>query len=213
MNINLKKFIEKQMLPQKPLNESEVTNYSQAYKWLSEYLSNNLDAIVATYEKADTIGGSRGMDMTKVLNTVCNKLDEYSKKISESKNFNGKPLNEGENLDEDNLFEDLLTEDELFEDDVNESAEDKKMTEEELKIESLKIATNIAKLMSDVTTDDIITIADKVSGFIRDHQIGSEESSSSEESDIAADLELPSDETSEEKPEESSEENKEETAA
>ena len=121
-----------------------------------------------------------------------------------------KKLNEGEALDED----DILTEDELFEDDdVNESAEDKKMTEEELKIESLKIATNIAKLMSDVTTDDIITIADKASSFIRDHQIGSEESSSSEESDIAADLELPSGETSEEKPEESSEENKEETEA
>ena len=135
------------------------------------------------------------------------------KKFIEKQMLPQKPLNEGENLDEDNLFEDLLTEDELFEDDVNESTEDKKMTEEELKIESLKIATNIAKLMSDVTTDDIITIADKVSGFIRDHQIGSEETKS-EESDIAADLKLPSDEeSSEEKPEESSEENKEETEA
>ena len=122
---------------------------------------------------------------------------------------NDKPLNEDLSVNENGE----LQEDVLNEDDVNESAEDKKMTEEELKIESLKIATNIAKLMSDVTTDDIITIADKVSGFIRDHQIGSEESSSSEESDIAADLELPSDETSEEKPEESSEENKEETEA
>ena len=127
------------------------------------------------------------------------------KKFIQKQMLPKKPLNEGENLDEDNLFEDLLTEDELFEDDVNESTEDKKITEEELKIESLKIATNIAKLMSDVTTDDIITIADKVSGFIRDHQIGSEETKS-EESDIAADLELPSDE-------EGSEENKEETEA
>lgn len=135
------------------------------------------------------------------------------KKFIEKQMLPQKSLNEGENLDEDNLFEDLLNEDELFEDDVNESAEDKKMTEEELKIESLKIATNIAKLMSDVTTDDIITIADKVSGFIRDHQIGSEETKS-EESDIAADLELPSDEeNSEEKPGESTEENKEETEA
>lgn len=123
------------------------------------------------------------------------------RKFIEKQMLPQKPLNEGENLDEDNLFEDLLTEDELFEDGVNESVEDKKMTEEELKIESLKIATNIAKLMSDVTTDDIITIADKVSGFIRDHQIGSEETKS-EESDIAADLELPSDETSEENKEE-----------
>ena len=134
------------------------------------------------------------------------------KKFIEKQMLPQKPLNEGEDLNEDEaLLEDILNEDD---DDVNESAEDKKMTEEELKIESLKIATNIAKLMSDVTTDDIITIADKVSGFIRNHQIGSEESSSSEESNIAADLELPSDEvSSEEKPEESSEENKEETEA
>lgn len=122
---------------------------------------------------------------------------------------NDKPLNEDLSVNENGE----LQEDELFEDDDNKSSEDKKMTEEELKIESLKIATNIAKLMSDVTTDDIITIADKVSGFIRDHQIGSEETKS-EESDIAADLELPSDEeSSEEKPEESSEENKEESEA
>ena len=107
----------------------------------------------------------------------------------------------------------MLQEDVLNEDDVNEANEPKPMTEEELKIESLKIATNIAKLMSDVTTDDIITIADKVSGFIRDHQIGSEETKS-EESDVAADLELPSDEeSSEEKPKESAEENKEENSA
>lgn len=131
------------------------------------------------------------------------------KKFIEKQMLPQKPLNECEDLNED----EALLEDILNEDDVNESAEDKKMTEEELKIESLKIATNIAKLMSDVTTDDIITIADKVSGFIRDHQIGSEETKS-EESDIAADLELPSDEeSSEEKPEESSEENKEETNA
>lgn len=119
--------------------------------------------------------------------------------------------------------DDLLTEEDLFgtssnlneedenlneDEDVNESAEDKTMTEEELKIESLKIATNIAKLMSDVTTDDIITIADKVSGFIRDHQIGSSDSGSSSEessensdnsnseenSDIADSLDLSSEE-------------------
>ena len=132
------------------------------------------------------------------------------KKFIEKQMLPQKPLNEGEGLNEDDaLLEDILNED----DDVNESAENKKMTEEELKIESLKIATNIAKLMSDVTTDDIITIADKVSGFIRDHQIGSEETKS-EESDIAADLELPSDEeSSEEKPEENNEENKEESEA
>jgi len=102
-----------------------------------------------------------------------------------------KKLNEGEapSIDEEM--------DALNEDDVNEANEPKPMTEEELKIESLKIATNIAKLMSDVTTDDIITIADKVSGFIRDHQIGSEETKSEESSDIADELELPSDESEE----------------
>lgn len=106
-----------------------------------------------------------------------------------------KPLNEGEELSEDGeLLEDILNED----DSVSEAAEPKPMSEEELKIESLKIATNIAKLMSDVTTDDIITIADKVAGFIRDHSIGSDESSSSSEesseesSNIADELELPS---------------------
>ena len=87
-----------------------------------------------------------------------------------------KPLNEGE-LAENDLVEQALLEDELNEDDANESSEDKTMSEEDLKIESLKIATNIAKLMSDVTTDDIITTADKVAGFIRDHSIGDESSS------------------------------------
>jgi hypothetical protein len=96
-------------------------------------------------------------------------------------------------------MEDDLNELELNEDDeVSESVEDKTMSEEDLKIESLKIATNIAKLMSDVTTDDIITIADKVAGFIRDHSINSEESSKesteekSNEDNILDDLELPS---------------------
>lgn len=115
---------------------------------------------------------------------------------------NDKPLNEDLSVNENGeLQEDVLNEDE--------ANEPKPMTEEELKIEALKIATNIAKLMSDVTTDDIITIADKVSSFIRDHQIGSEETKS-EESDIAADLNLPSDEetSSEEKPEENKEEEK-----
>ena len=116
---------------------------------------------------------------------------------------NDKPLNEDLSVNENGeLQEDIHNEDE--------ASEPKPMTDEELKIESLKIATNIAKLMSDVTTDDIITIADKVSGFIRDHQIGSDETKS-KESDIASDLELPSDE--ETKPEENSEENKEENSA
>lgn len=75
--------------------------------------------------------------------------------------------------------DEVLTEDELFEDDddTESSAEqetEKKMTEEELKIESLKIATNIGKLMSDVTPSDIIEISSAVADFIRNHEIGSE---------------------------------------
>lgn len=52
--------------------------------------------------------------------------------------------------------------------------EDKLMTDEELKIESLKIATNIAKLLTDVTAQDIVTIAGTVSGFIKNYQVASD---------------------------------------
>ncbi|MBO6271694.1 hypothetical protein J6O48_02815 [bacterium] len=59
------------------------------------------------------------------------------------------------NLDEDVIFED------------GDTQEDTGMTEEELKIESLKIATNIGKLMSNVTPDDIVNIAETVANFIK----------------------------------------------
>lgn len=48
---------------------------------------------------------------------------------------------------------------------------DKSLTDEELKIESLKIATNIAKLLSDVTAQDIVTIAGTVSAFIKNYDV------------------------------------------
>ena len=176
-------------------------------KWKpTQYVEISMHEIFAFQDRLDAVRD----DPEKVWDVVNDFFMECENQLELSPNF----LKELQEIDDSNSVPISLGEiDELFEDDVNESAEDKKMTEEELKIESLKIATNIAKLMSDVTTDDIITIADKVSGFIRDHQIGSEETKS-EESDIAADLELPSDEeSSEEKPEESSEENKEETEA
>ena len=56
----------------------------------------------------------------------------------------------------------------------NTEAKDKSLTDEELKIESLKIATNIAKLLSDVTAQDIVTIAGTVSGFIKNYQVTSD---------------------------------------
>lgn len=53
----------------------------------------------------------------------------------------------------------------------NAETKDKSLTDEELKIESLKIATNIAKLLSDVTAQDIVTIAGTVSAFIKNFEV------------------------------------------
>lgn len=61
-----------------------------------------------------------------------------------------------------NIFrKSLLEEDELT------TTNDKQMTDEELKVESLKIATSIAKLMTDVTPEDIINISKTVANFIK----------------------------------------------
>ena len=46
-----------------------------------------------------------------------------------------------------------------------------KMPDEELRIEALKRAIDIAKLMSNVTTEDVISIAAKVVDYIRNTQI------------------------------------------
>lgn len=60
------------------------------------------------------------------------------------------------------------------------------MSDEDLKIESLKIATNIGKLMSNVTTEDIVSIAETVAKFIKGGEGASlETSASSEESEPA----------------------------
>jgi len=58
-----------------------------------------------------------------------------------------------------------------------------KMSEEELKIESLKIATNIAKLMSDVVPEDVIKISEKVAEFIRNHEIDVENAKEEEKTE------------------------------
>ena len=57
-----------------------------------------------------------------------------------------------------------LDEEALFEEDA---AQEDTMSDEELKIEALKIATNIAKLMSNVTPEDIVNIAETVAKFIK----------------------------------------------
>lgn len=101
-----------------------------------------------------------------------------------------------ESSDED--MENMLEEAELFEDeDPDAISDDELMTEEELKIESLKIATNIAKLMSDVTPEDILNIANTVSDFIRNHEIGgdnSTEETSSEDIDEPINFDLDTEE-------------------
>lgn len=86
-----------------------------------------------------------------------------------------------------------LQEDVIFEDDTQQN-EDAGMTDEELKIEALKIATNIGKLMSNVTTDDIVNIAETVAKFIKGGESASletvedsEENSADTEEDFETD--------------------------
>lgn len=88
-----------------------------------------------------------------------------------------------------------LTEDEIFEDENTTG-----MTDEELKIESLKIATNIGKLMSNVTTEDIVNIAETVAKFIKGGDNASLETTTDETSDTddnVEDTDTESDETPE----------------
>lgn len=59
----------------------------------------------------------------------------------------------------------LLREEALFEEESNKKQE--VLSDEDLKIESLKIATNIAKLMSNVTPEDIVNVAETVAKFIK----------------------------------------------
>ena len=52
-----------------------------------------------------------------------------------------------------------------------ENIEPDKMPAEDLRIESLKRAIDIAKLMSNVTTQDVINIASKIADYISNTQI------------------------------------------
>ena len=56
---------------------------------------------------------------------------------------------------------------------MNEAEDDNQpdppMDEEKLRIESVKLATNIAKLMSNVMPEDIINLAGHVASFIRNN--------------------------------------------
>lgn len=86
--------------------------------------------------------------------------------------MNTTTLKERLGLDEDAVFEDGAA-----------TATDDGMTDEELKIESLKIATNIGKLMSSVTTEDIVSIAETVAKFIKGGEGASLETSNDNSSD------------------------------
>ena len=52
-----------------------------------------------------------------------------------------------------------------------ENIEPNKMPAEDLRIEALKRAIDIAKLMSNVTTQDVINIASKIADYISNTQI------------------------------------------
>lgn len=82
-------------------------------------------------------------------------IHRFKNNIFKLYNMNTTTLKERLGLDEEAVFEDGVT------------ATDDGMTDEELKIESLKIATNIGKLMSNVTTEDIVSIAETVAKFIK----------------------------------------------
>lgn len=103
------------------------------------------------------------------------------------------------NLDEDVIFED------------GDTQEDTGMTDEELKIESLKIATNIGKLMSNVTPDDIVNIAETVANFIKNGDTSASMETNSTDTENTEDTEedFVTDEDTEE--ENTSEENTEDT--
>lgn len=85
----------------------------------------------------------------------------------------------------------LLREEALFEEEKNKQ---EVLSDEDLKIESLKIATNIAKLMSNVTPEDIVNVAETVAKFIKGGDmsdsldINKDTESSEEESEEAEDF-------------------------
>lgn len=134
--------------------------------------------------------------MKKVRNIFSDKDFQKYNKLNEAEDFVDADDIEKEADDfqdaSENLTEDILTEE-------TSASVEKKMSDEDLKVEALKIATNIAKLMSNVTAQDVVTIAGTVSDFIRNHEIGSAETSDDFLSDNEAAEETPAEE---EKPEE-----------
>lgn len=133
--------------------------------------------------------------MKKVRNIFSDKDFQKYNKLNEATDFVDADDIEKEADDfqdaSENLTEDVLTEE-------TSASVEKKMSDEDLKVEALKIATNIAKLMSNVTAQDVVTIAGTVSDFIRNHEIGSAETSD----DFLSDNEVEETPAEEEKTEE-----------
>lgn len=50
---------------------------------------------------------------------------------------------------------------------LSDDQEDSKFSDEDIKIKALNQAINIAKLMSDITVEDVLEIADKVAKYIK----------------------------------------------
>lgn len=132
--------------------------------------------------------------MKKVRNIFSDKDFQKYNKLNEATDFVDADDIEKEADDFQDASEDL-TEDVLTEE--TSATVEKKMSDEDLKVEALKIATNIAKLMSNVTAQDVVTIAGTVSDFIRNHEIGSAETSDDFLSDNEAE-ETPEEEKTEE---------------
>ena len=83
------------------------------------------------------------------------------------------------------VFDDVEVVNEAEGDEEEDEETEKVMSDEKLKIESLKIAVNMAKLMSNVTPDDIINIASSVADFIRNHEVEEAEAAEAEPTEEA----------------------------
>lgn len=92
-----------------------------------------------------------------------------------------------------------------------EGMETEGMSDEDLKIESLKIATNIGKLMSNVTTEDIVSIAETVAKFIKGSESLTLDNTDETESNEEATADTEEDFSTEEQSEEEKESEKEST--
>jgi hypothetical protein len=103
-----------------------------------------------------------------------NRINRFNTNINKPKRI--KVINEDSDfIDEDDEF--------IDEDDFNESLNEADgdsdnnepeppMDEQKLKIEALKLATNVGKLMNNVTPEDIVKIAGMLAEFIRNNQDG-----------------------------------------